>query len=61
MNVNEMRQIAWERAHRLCAGDQKTAGMVIQEAQLDVIRALISKTLPDGEANFWALVAKEIP
>lgn len=49
------------RAQRLCSGDRHTAGIVIREAQMDAIRALISRTLSGGEAEFWALVEEEIP
>lgn len=60
-DIDSARRAAWTAAQRLCGGDSKTAGMVIREVQLDVLRALISKTLPGGEMEFWELVRKEIP
>lgn len=59
--VDEARRKAFARAQRLCAGDRPTAGQVIHEAQMDVLRVLVSRSLPGGEAEFWALVGKEIP
>ncbi|HEX6052758.1 MAG TPA: hypothetical protein VFZ21_26010 [Gemmatimonadaceae bacterium] len=54
------RATSWRTALSMTGGDRQAASVISKTAELDVIRRLVSATLPGGEAEFWQLVDKEL-
>lgn len=54
------RATSWRHALNLAGGDRQVAAALSKTAELDVIRRLVSATLPGGEAEYWQLVDKEL-
>ena len=60
MSATDAKQAAWRAALVLACRDRNIATIVHERAELAVLRRLLSATLIGGEAEYWALVEKEL-
>jgi len=58
--IEKAKLAAWRAAYDLARGDRSVAGLVQDRCELAVLRRLVSKHLPNGEAGYWQLVEEEI-
>lgn len=59
MTADDARREAWDAANRRRTTRQNSE-QLYNRAQLAVLRQVVSRLLPDGEASFWRLVREEI-
>lgn len=57
MTADDAKREAWDAA-RQKGGPM--AAVLLDQTQFSVLRQIVSRLLPDGEAGFWLLVKEEI-
>jgi hypothetical protein len=59
-DIDAAKRAAWRAALTLAKDHRNVAAAVHDRAELAVLRRVVSRLLPDGEAGYWRLVEEEL-